>query len=253
MQRIIRTFASGYNKTTGGKIMTLVTTRFYNAEGMCYRKHRGEPRKGDTFERNSKDAARIEIWYTGLHRFGQKDFTLDKQGRWVGNIEKTANGYWRDVLAKKQTLMHITREQVSDEEAQNIISQQVAAAMDAARDTIAWCKPEDENDEDGRYWLSAYRGAGVYRLVIKNKRILGSIPGGFHDSRRLCGICAEAWQQALMTAVTEKAGNDVDLVKADGSGTYFYLRNGEDADLISTREYDVPSAQGGLHHNIEIR
>ena len=233
--------------------MTLVTTRFYNAERKCYREHRGEPRKGDTFERNSKDAVRIEIWYTGAYSFGQKDFTLDKQGRWVGNIEKTANGYWRNVLAKKQTLMHITREQVSDEEAQTIIRQQVAAAMDAARETIAWCKPEDENDEDGRYWLSAYRGAQVYRLIIKDGRILGSIPGGFHASRRLIGTCDEAWRQALIAAVIEKVGNDVDLVKADGSGCYFYLRNGEDADLISTREYDVPSAQGGLHHNIEIR
>lgn len=231
--------------------MTLVTTRFYNAEKKCYREHRGEPRNAQVFERNSADAVSIEIWYTGAYSFGQKSFTkID--GRWVGQPEAAADKFYRNVLACKKTQMHITREEVSTEEAQVIIATQKAQAMDAAREAIAWCQPEDENDEDGRYWLSAYRGAQVYRLIVKDRRILGSIPGGFHDSRRTKGICDEAWRQALIAAVEEKVGTDYSLPKADGSGCFFYLRNNEDAVLLNTREYDVPSAQGGYHHNIEI-
>jgi hypothetical protein len=231
--------------------MTLVTTRFYNAENKCYREHRGEPRKAETFDKNSADATRIEIWYTGAYSFGQKSFTkID--GRWVGQPEGSGETFYRDVLACKKTQMHITREQVSNDEAQAIIKTQVAKAMDAAREAIAWCKPEDENDENGRYWLSAYRGAQTYRLIVKDGKILGSIPGGFHGSRRIIGVCDEAWRLALLAAVEEKTGTDYHLPKADGSGTYFYLRNREDAEFLKTREYDVPSAQGSTHHNIEI-
>lgn len=229
------------------------TTRFYNAESKCYREHRGEPRKSEVFERNSAQAVRIEIWCTGAYSFGQKVFVKDAEGRWVGEIEKVGDGcFYRNVLAKKQTLMHISREKVSDKEAQEIIEAQKCEAMDAAREAIAWCNEEDEKDEDGRYWLGAYRGAQVYRLIVKDRRIVGSIPGGYHDSCRLCGVCDEAWRLALVEAVAEKVGNDVAIIKADGSGTYFYLRNSEDAKLLNVREYDVLSAEGGYHHNIEV-
>lgn len=234
--------------------MTLVTTRFYNQSNKAYREHRGCPRKAETFERNSKDATRIEIWYTGAYSFSEKVFTKDAAGRWVGRLDVLSDGrIFRDVIQKAKTLMHIDREQVSEEEAQQIISQQTADAMEQARAAISWCKPEDENDEDGRYWLSAYHGADVYRLIVKDGKIQGSIPGGFHQSRRSSLICDEAWQKALIAAVEEKVGSDYHLLKADGSGCYFYLRNREDARYLTVKEYDVPSARGGLHHNIEVK
>lgn len=232
--------------------MTLVTTRFYNNSNKAYREHRGLPRKADSFDRNSAEATRIEIWYTGAYSFDEKVFTKDSEGRWVSSVRFNGQDYYRDVLARKQTLMHITTEKVSHEEAQAIIKQEVANAMDSAREAISWCKPEDENDEDGRYWLSAYHGAQTYRLIVKDSKIQGSIPGGFHDSRR-CRCSDEAWKQALIAAVEEKIGTGYQLLKADGSGTYFYLRNQEDAKYLEVKEYDVPSARGGYHHNIEVK
>ena len=123
--------------------------------------------------------------------------------------------------------------------------------LEAARNAISWCKDEDEKDPDGRYWLSAYHGAITYLLIVKNGRILGSIPGGYHDSKRVnCTI--EEWVEALNHAIIEKVKLGYELIKADGSGTYFYLRYEDDKKFISVKEYDVPSVYGGMHHNMEI-
>ena len=219
------------------------TTYYYNAEGKQVKAHSGEPRNASVFERNSADAVRIFI--------GSKVFNK-VNGRWVGEIYRSSNGYHREVLERKQTLMHRVVEQVSEQEALSLIEAEAASLMTAAREAVRWCRQEDENDPDGRYWLNAYAGAEVYRLIVQNGRIVGSIPGGYHNSRPL-NSNAGAWMQALEAAIAEKVTGEYHLIKADGSGTYFYLRNQEDAQYLSVNEYDVPSAQGGTHHNIEVK
>lgn len=219
------------------------TTYYYNADGKQIKKHSGEPRNASVFERNSADAVRIFI---GLKVFNKVN------GRWVGKLYRTSNGYNREVLERKQTLMHIVVEQVSEQEALSIIEAESAALMDAAREAVRWCRPEDENDPEGRYWLNAYAGCEVYRLIVQNGRIVGSIPCGYHNSRPI-NSNIEAWKQALTAAIVEKVTGEYRLIKADGSGTYFYLRNQDDAKYIAVKEYDVPSVNGVTHHNIEVK
>ena len=218
------------------------TTYYYNADGKEIKKHSGEPRNASVFERNSADAVRIFIGYKVFNKVN---------GRWVGELYRSSNGYHREVLERKQTLMHRVVEQVSEQEALSLIEAESASLMTDARKAIRWCRKEDENDHEGRYWLNAYAGAEVYRLIVKNGRIVGSIPGGFHDSLPL-NSSVEAWMQALTSAIAEKVTGEYRLIKADGSGTYFYLRNQEDAQYISFNEYDVPSVNGVTHHNIEV-
>ena len=219
------------------------TTYYYNADGKRIKTHSGEPRNASVFERNSADAVRIFI--------GSKVFKK-VNGRWVGELYRSSNGYHREVLERKQTQMHRVLEQVSEQEALSIIEAEAAALMTAAREAIRWCRQVDENDPDGRYWLNAYAGAEVYRLIVQNCRIVGSIPGGYHNSRPLHSNI-EAWMQALTAAISEKVTGEFRLLKADGSGTHFYLRNHEDAQYLSIKEYDVPSVNGGNHHNIEVK
>ena len=59
--------------------------------------------------------------------------------------------------------------------------------------------------------------------------------------------------QALTAAISEKVTGEFRLIKADGSGTYFYLRNQDDAQYLSVNEYYVPSVNGGIHHNFEVK
>lgn len=219
------------------------TTYYYNADGKEIKKHSGEPRNSSVFERNSADAVRIFI--------GSKVFKK-VNGRWIGELYRNSNGYHREVLERKQTLMHRVVEQVSEQEALSLIEAEAASLMTAAREAVRWCRQEDENDPDGRYWLNAYAGVEVYRLIVQNGRIVGSIPGGYHNSRPL-NSSADAWMQALTAAISEKVTGEYRLIKADGSGTYFYLRNQEDAQYLSVNEYDVPSVHGGIHHNIEVK
>lgn len=219
------------------------TTYYYNADGKRIKTHSGEPRNASVFERNSADAVRILI--------GSKVFNK-VNGRWIGKIYRTSDGYNREVLERKQTLMHRVVEQVSEQEAISLIEEEAASLMTAAREAIRWCRKEDENDQDGRYWLNAYAGAEVYRLIVQNGRIVGSIPGGYHNSRPL-NSNVEAWTKALKSAIAEKVTGEYRLIKADGSGTYFYLRNQEDAQYLSVKEYDVPSVNGVTHHNIEVK
>lgn len=219
------------------------TTYYYNAEGKQVKAHSGEPRNASVFERNSADAVRIFI--------GSKVFKK-VNGRWVGEIYRNSNGYYREVLERKQTQMHRVVEQVRENEAISLIEAESAQLMTAAREAIRWCRQEDENDQEGRYWLNAYAGAEVYRLIVQNGRIVGSIPGGYHNSRPI-NSNIEAWKHALEAAIAEKVTGEYRLLKADGSGTYFYLRNHDDAQYLSVNEYDVPSVNGVTHHNIEVK
>lgn len=133
------------------------------------------------------------------------------------------------------------------------IKKQAAELKEVAAKAILWC--DDALDEKGRYWLAAYTGAIVYRLIIQNGKIMGSIPGGFHESMPMNALFP-AWFEALNNNIREKIGDDYHLVKADGSGTYFYVRSIEDLkffDATNLNVYDVPSADGGVHTNFEIR
>ena len=219
------------------------TTYYYNADGKQIKTHSGEPRNASVFERNSADAVRIVI--------GSKVFKK-VNGRWVGELYRNYYGYHREVLGRKNTLMHSVVEHVREKDAHSIIKAEAESLMDAAREAIRWCRQEDENEPDGRYWLNAYAGVEVYRLIVQNGRIVGSIPGGYHNSRPL-NSSVEAWKQALETAIAEKVTGEYRLLKADGSGTYFYLRNHEDAQYLSVNEYDVPSVNGCIHHNFEVK
>ena len=228
----------------------ITTTYFYNAEGKNVKKHSGEPRNADVFDRNSVDAVRVEISTISGNNYSVKVFNK-VNGRWVGELYCNSYGYHREVLERKRTLMHRVVEKVSEQEAHSIIKAEVASLMPAARDAVRWCRKEDEKDPEGRYWINAYAGAEVYRLIVQNRRIVGSIPGGYHDSRPLhCSI--EAWMQALTAAIEEKVTGEYSLIKADGSGTYFFLRYHEDAKYLTVKEFDVPSIHGGSHHNIKV-
>ena len=229
----------------------ITTTYYYNADGKQIKKHSGEPRNATVFEKNSTDAVRIEIITISTYDYGVKDFNK-VNGRWLGAVSRGTHGYQREVLERKRTMMHRVVEQVNEKEAISIIEAEVASLIPTARKAVRWCSPEDEKDPDGRYWLSAYAGAEVYRLIVQNGRIVGSIPGGYHDSRPL-NSNIEAWIQALESAIAEKVTGEYRLLKADGSGTYFYLRNQEETQYISVNEYDVPSVYGGIHHNIEVK
>ena len=229
----------------------ITTTYYYNEDGKQVKAHSGEPRNAIVFERNSADAVRIEIRHSSGYNFSVKVFNK-VNGRWLGKVYRSSNGYHREVIERKQTQMHRVVEQVSEQEAISIIESEVASLMPAARKAVRWCRTEDENDPDGRYWINAYDGAGVYRLIVQNCRIVGSIPGGYHNSRPL-NSSVEAWKNALNSAIAEKVTGEYHLIKADGSGTYFYLRNKEDAQYLSVNEYDVPSVNGGIHRNFEVK
>ena len=228
----------------------ITTTYFYNAEGKNVKKHSGEPRNADVFDRNSVDAVRVEISTISGNNYSVKVFNK-VNGRWVGELYCNSYGYHREVLERKRTLMHRVVEKVSEQEAHSIIKAEVASLMPVARDAVRWCRKEDEKDPRGRYWLNAYAGSEVYRLIVQNKRIVGSIPGGYHGSCPL-NISIGAWMQALTEAIEEKVTGEYRLIKADGSGTYFFIRNQEDSQYLSVKEYDVPSIHGGFYHNIEV-
>lgn len=227
------------------------TTYYYNADGKQIKKHSGEPRNATVFEKNSADTVRIEICTFSGYNYCAKTFNK-VNGRWLGAVSRGTHGYQREVIERKRTRMHRVFEKFSDKEAISIIEAEVASLIPAARKAIRWCSTEDEKDPYGRYWLSAYAGEDVYRLIVQNGRIVGSIHGGYNYSRPL-NSNVDAWMQALIEAISEKVTGEYHLINAYGSGTYFYLRNKEDAQYLSVNEYDVPSVNGVTHHNIEVK
>lgn len=226
-------------------------TIYFNEEGKVIKRHAGEPKKIESFLKASEKAVRIDIdEFIGQAYFVRHFFKVE--GRWVGDIFKGCSGWMRKILIPKKSLMHCTTESVSQEEADAIISQEAIRVLPSARESVRWCDPKDVEDEDGRYWLSAYSGAGVYRIIVQNGNILGAIYGGLHDSR--CVICSQdAWVLALRKAIEERVQGEYQLLKADGSGTYFYLRNTEDSQYLETKSYQVPSVNGGFHLNVEVK
>lgn len=96
-----------------------------------------------------------------------------------------------------------------------------------AENRLSWVKKEDEQDADGRYWLNAYHGCGVYELVIKDGRIAASLAEGFHWTRpqsdNRITPTSEEWIAALAEVVTARIGEGWTWANAEGSGTYFYF------------------------------
>jgi len=124
----------------------------------------------------------------------------------------------------------------------------------------------NEHTQDNRYWLNGYRGCGVYRLFFENNKIVASLPGGYGRSlpyNKFYQLPYGDWVQFVNSYVKNKMNNSVVVAKADGSGTYFYLRGDavkikEDNFLsdeivsIDTNNYYVPDIRGGMHLNMEI-
>lgn len=94
-----------------------------------------------------------------------------------------------------------------------------------------------------------YHGCGVYRVGWRNGKITCTLKGGYHDSCPY-GTPAQAWKEAVERIMLQHADH---IVKMDGSGTEFFFRNFEDADLVTnaTVSYLVPSSTGGMHLNIQ--
>ena len=166
---------------------------------------------------------------------------LKKQYRQIVKEEKeTANK--RAAYAKKQAL-HLRS------------CKKESYVMDLVKEKISIAG--NDNKEDARYWLNCYHGCGVYRLIIKEGKIVASIYGGLYNNRPE-GVDAQMWVDCIVKYAKQLFGEgDLHIVKADGSGTYFYLRNEEDMELLKTKQYVVPAPNGDgnmgySHLNTEI-
>ena len=221
----------------------------------------GMPKQIRVFDFRAKEAGYVEIhtWYgMGLASKGSSIvLTKNKDGIWCSPLWRTEDGYMRYELIPKQVNYSLERVPLSEEEGNALIEALVPAVTKAAEEVINWCDEKDKEDEDGRYWLSAYRGAGVYRLIVAEGKIQGAIYGGLHDNDAF-SVQKKVGDIVFLTALKQVIENrlntkDFHLLKADGSGTYFYLRYQEDAAYLHTKKYDVPDAKGGLHHNIEVK
>ena len=226
-------------------------TYYFNSEGKIIKSHSGEPRKIEAFLKNSESATRIDIANFVNYEYFCRHF-FKYNDRWVGEIFMSQTGWECEVLIPKATRMHRVFEPIDEEEALSIIAEESERVLPYARQAVCWCDPKDQTDKDGRYWLSVYSGAGVYMLVVQHGKIVGAIYGGLHGSRT-CICSFKSWELSLNSAIKERIGEEYRLLKADGSGTYFYLRNAEDSQYLETKSYQVPSVNGGFHLNVEVK
>jgi hypothetical protein len=101
------------------------------------------------------------------------------------------------------------------------------------------------NDE-----YKGYRGCGFYIAGWKDGKMVLTIYGGFAHSRPWLAD-REKWNAMLK----EEALKHCDyLVSMDGSGCQFFFENFEDAEKVGANVdiYNVPTAQGGMHTNIQV-
>lgn len=108
----------------------------------------------------------------------------------------------------------------------------------------------EENER--QFWEApsdGYHGCGVYRTGWKNGKMTCTLYQGFHGSCPY-GVEMNAWVVAVETEMKKYSDH---MVKMDGSGTEFFFRDIEDADLVTnaTEIYTVPSAYCGRHLNIQ--
>lgn len=214
----------------------------------------GIPNSIEVFDKKAINADYVEICTFSGNHFSKIVLSRNGKGVWQSPLWLTANGYACYELRAMIKNYKLEVVNFTEKEGEAIIERLIPSLLDEAEKVIFWCN--ENNDENGRYWLSAYQGVGVYRLVVANKRIKGAIYGGFHECN--CGIKSAlagylVLKAAIYKVIEQHLGTrDFQLLKADGSGTHFYLRNNEDAVFLDTKEYDVPSASEILHHNIEV-
>jgi len=146
-------------------------------------------------------------------------------------------------LAKKQRKAYLQRRAVANR------TENIRAAARKAINVVA----NNPYPDPARYYVNCYHGCGIYRVAIKDGRITATLYGGYHNSCPM-DIDMEKWVPVVCEEM-EKHGT---VVKADGSGTQFFLREQPDAGLIETKEYNVPAPHGDgshgyIHHNIQVK
>jgi hypothetical protein len=220
----------------------------------------GLPKSIQVFDRRSSecDVIKIERFLFEESAYPVETIYLSKVGeKWTSALSYARCGYLRYELVPKQKNYTLQQVDISEEEGKSIIEECIPLQIEEAEKAISWCDPKDEMDEDGRYWLSIYKGAGSYRLIVSEKKILGGIYGGFHDCNRSyksMALGSLSFEKAIFEVVKKKLGTDnFKILKANGSGTYFFLKNVEDSEYIDTKDYTVTSSTGGLHLNMEIK
>lgn len=197
----------------------------------------------EKFNAYSNDAAYVR--FSDMRGWKSSDlyFKRSADGTWVTPMWQTSDGYARKVLTAKKVNYAVEIQALSNDEAEKIIASETKSLLGEVASVINWCADAD-----------AYRGAGAYRLIIQGGKIIGSIYGGFHGCRKSMKamLCShEAFVNAIYQVVEGKIGQGFKIVKADGSGRKFYLR--ERIEGVDTEEGDVPSVNGGMSHNIEIK
>ena len=216
-------------------------TSFYNAESEKIQSLNGFVLSIEKFNECAKGAAYVR--FSDMRGWASSDLFFKRcaDGTWVTPMWQTSDGYARKILAAKRANYAIEIQPLSNDEAEKIVTSETKALLDEAASVINWCD-------------NTYCGAGTYRLIIQGGKVKGTIYGGFHGCRknlwaRLCSH--EAFINAVYQVAEDKIGNDFKIVKADGSAHKFYLR--ERIEGVDVTEFDVPSVNGGLHNNIEIK
>lgn len=231
------------------------TTTFGKFDGKGFQVN-GIPKRITVFDNYAPDADYIGIEISDGYNFKNVYLTKHADGVWRSPVWMSGDKYMCYELHTKRVNYALEIVRLTEDKGKDMFLEAMENCMVDAEKAINWCDPEDENDSYGRYWLNAYRGAGVYRLVVEAGKIRGAIYGGFHDCDRTirCACAGDlAFMDALYKVVEKHLGTKAfKMLKADGSGTYFYLRNADDAVYLKTKEYDAPSVMGWRHHNIEV-
>lgn len=217
------------------------STSFYSEKGKKVQTVNGFVKSIKSFNEYSADAAYVR--FSDMRGWASSDtyFKRCADGTWVTPMWQSGDGYARKVLTAKRANYAVEIIPVSNEEAEKIIENETKTLFNDAASVINW------HD-------NAYRGAGNYRLIIQGGEVKGSIYGGFHGCRKSMKamLCShEAFVNAIYQVAEDKIGNDFKIVKADGSAHKFYLR--ERIEGVESSEFDVPSVNGGISHNIEIK
>ena len=216
-------------------------TSFYSENGKKVQTVNGFVKSIKSFNEYSADAAYVR--FSGMRGWSSSDtyFKRCADGTWVSPMWQTSDGYARKVLMAKKVNYAVEIISISNDEAEKIITAETNSLLSDAASVINW------HD-------NAYRGAGIYRLIIQDGEVKGSIYGGFHGCRKSMKamLCShEAFINAIYQVAEDKIGQGFKIVKAEGSGHKFYLR--ERTEGVDVTEFDVPSVNGGMHNNIEIK
>lgn len=142
------------------------------------------------------------------------------------------------------------------------IEKETKKIMPLARKAIALVGVAGYTDNNGNPVvhnspLDVYRGCGSYIVGWKDGKITCALHGSYRMSASVIGascpsgVSRQAWSNAVTAVMSEHSDKQV---RMDGSGTEFFFRDFEDADLVTTATevYYVPNLDtGGLHLNIQ--